>query len=106
MRFSPAGNFLVTRMQEPALHGWRLHDRREMPMHGYGACVKSIDWSCGGKWLATSGSQYLVLWPFEQAESPLTGFRFCLRVIAPWRRRILSSHHDIVAVGYAMVWCC
>ncbi|MGB3272769.1 MAG: WD40 repeat domain-containing protein [Xanthobacteraceae bacterium] len=102
VRFSPAGNFLVTRMQEPALHGWRLQDRREMPMHGYGACVKSIDWSCGGKWLATSGSQYLVLWPFEQAESPLTGVPLLLAGYRAMATAVsCHPHHDIVAVGYA-----
>src|SRR5882672_7832607 len=50
------GRFLVTGMQEPALHGWRLVDRKDMRMQGYTARVRSLDWSADGKWLATSGS--------------------------------------------------
>jgi WD40 repeat protein len=89
-------------MKEPALHGWRLHDRREMPMHGYGARVQSTDWTPGGKWLATSGSQYLVLWPFEQSENPLSGVPL---LHAGYRAAAtaVSCHprEDVVAVGYA-----
>src|SRR5271154_4965111 len=33
--FSPDGRFLVTSMQENALHGWRLQDSRNMRMTGY-----------------------------------------------------------------------
>src|SRR5262245_6104604 len=33
--FSPDGKFLVTAMQEPTLHGWRLADRKDMRMSGY-----------------------------------------------------------------------
>ena len=100
--FSPAGGFLVTRMKEPALQGWRLHDRNAMPMHGYRSRVQSIDWTPGGKWLATSGSQYLVLWPFEQEENPLSGVPLLL---AGYRHMatVVSCHprEDVVAVGYA-----
>lgn len=102
VRFSPAENFIVTRMKEPSLHGWRLHDRKEMPMPGYAACVRSVDWSAGGKWLATSGSQYLVLWPFEQAETPLTGVPLLLAGYRAMATAVsCHPHQDIVAVGYA-----
>lgn len=101
VRFSPRGNFIVTRMRESALHGWRLQDRREMPMHGYTTRVHSVDWTPGGKWLATSGSRYLVLWPFEQAETPLTGVPILL---AGYRAEstVVSCHphEEIVAIGY------
>ena len=33
--FSPDGNFLVTTMQENALHGWKLADGKHMRMSGY-----------------------------------------------------------------------
>ena len=33
--FSPDGNFLVTTMQENALHGWKLSDGKHMRMSGY-----------------------------------------------------------------------
>ena len=43
--FSPDGRFVVTSMQEPTLHGWRLADRKDMRMSGYGARVRSLDWT-------------------------------------------------------------
>ena len=63
-RFSPDGRFLVTSMQEPMLHGWRLDDRKDMRMSGYASRVRSLDWTADGKWLATSGSTQMVLWRF------------------------------------------
>src|SRR5215475_7701968 len=47
--FSPDGKFLVTAMQEPTLHGWRLADRKDMRMSGYAAKVRSFSWSHDGK---------------------------------------------------------
>ena len=40
--FSPDGRFLVTAMQEPTLHGWRLADGQHMRMSGYSARVRSL----------------------------------------------------------------
>ena len=40
--FSPDGRFLVTAMQEPTLHGWRMVDGKHMRMAGYSAKVRSI----------------------------------------------------------------
>ena len=62
---SPDGKFLVTCMQEPMLHGWRLADGKHMRMSGYSARVRSLSWTAGGDFLATSGSEQLILWPFE-----------------------------------------
>ena len=53
--FSPNGQFLVTAMQEPTLHGWRVVDAKHMRMSGYSARVRSFAWTAGGKWLATVG---------------------------------------------------
>ena len=54
--FSPDGRFLVTSMQENALHGWRLADSRNMRMTGYPGKTRSLSWSHDGAWLATSGA--------------------------------------------------
>ena len=69
--FSPDGQFLVTAMQEPTLHGWRLVDSKHMRMSGYSARVRSFAWTAGGKWLATSGSEQLILWPFQGKDGPM-----------------------------------
>ena len=68
---SPNGRFLVTAMQEPMLHGWRLADRKHMRMSGYAARVTSLGWSAGGDWLATSGAPQLILWPFQGKDGPM-----------------------------------
>lgn len=67
--FSPDGRFVVSSMQENALHGWRLADARDMRMGGYPAKVKSLAFV--GDWLATAGANGVVLWPFSGADGPM-----------------------------------
>ena len=69
--FSPDGRFLVTSMQENALHGWRLQDSRNMRMTGYPAKTRSLSWSHDGQWLATSGADAAVVWPFKDKDGPM-----------------------------------
>lgn len=68
---SPDARFLVTSMHESALHGWRLVDGKDMRMTGYPARVRSMDWSAGGKWLATSGADAVIMWPFQTKDGPM-----------------------------------
>ena len=60
----PGGEAAVTAMQENALHGWRLADGQHMRMSGYPAKTESLSFSRTGKWLASSGADTVVLWPF------------------------------------------
>ena len=69
--WSPSGKFIVTSMQENALHGWRLSDKKDMAMRGYPAKVRSMSWAAKGRWLATSGAESVVLWPFRAADGPM-----------------------------------
>jgi WD40 repeat protein len=69
--FSPNGKFLVTAMQENALHGWRLSDRADMRMSGYPAKVKSFAWVGAAPFLATSGAEEAVCWPFDGRDGPM-----------------------------------
>lgn len=69
--FSPDARFLVTAMQEPTLHGWRVADHKDMRMQGYAGRVRSLDWTADGKWLASSGATQLVLWPFQSKTGPM-----------------------------------
>ncbi|MCM2292460.1 WD40 repeat domain-containing protein [Allorhizobium sp. BGMRC 0089] len=73
--FSPDNRFVVTTMQENALHGWKLDgagsDTRHMRMTGYPAKVKSISWSAKGKWLASSGAPAAIVWPFAGKDGPM-----------------------------------
>lgn len=74
--FSPDGRFLVTAMQENALHGWKLDSKqdangRHMRMTGYPAKIKSLSWSVKGKWLASSGAPAAIVWPFSAKDGPM-----------------------------------
>jgi WD40 repeat protein len=69
--FSLDGKYLVTAMQEDALHGWRLRDRADMAMSGYPAKVKSFAWVGDAPWLATSGADSAVCWPFDGKDGPM-----------------------------------
>ncbi len=73
--FSPDGRFVVTTMQESALHGWKLdgkpNESRHMRMTGYPAKVKSLSWSPKGKWLASSGAPAAIVWPFAGKDGPM-----------------------------------
>jgi WD40 repeat protein len=99
--FSPDGRFLITSMQEPALHGWRIGDWQHMRMSGYTTKVQSRSWSAGGKWLATSGANQLVMWPFQTKDGPMNQSP---TLLAPSDYNVerVACHpvQDIVAVGY------
>src|SRR5256714_1523351 len=99
--FSPDGRFLVTSMQEAMLHGWRLADAKDMRMSGYSAKVRSFAWTAGGKWLATSGSEQLILWPFATKDGPMGKQP---RMLVPYEKRAVAvachPKQEIVAVGF------
>src|ERR1700735_4467584 len=69
--FSPDGRFLVTSMQENALHGWRIQDSRNMRMTGYPAKTRSLSWSQDGQWLATSGADAAGAWAVKEQDGPM-----------------------------------
>jgi WD40 repeat protein len=69
--FSPDGRFLVTSMQENALHGWNLAEKRHMRMTGYPGKSRSLSWSHDGKWLASSGAEACIMWPFTDKDGPM-----------------------------------
>jgi WD40 repeat protein len=100
--FSPDGKFLVTSMQEPTLHGWRVVDAKHMRMSGYSSRVRSFAWTAGGKWLATSGSEQLVMWPFQSKDGPM-GKQPSMFAAFAVRVSMVACHpkKEIVAVGYA-----
>ncbi|GAN96909.1 hypothetical protein Geu3261_0127_007 [Komagataeibacter europaeus NBRC 3261] len=98
----PAGEALVTSMQESELHGWRLSDGHNMRMSGYPSKVQSMAFTRNGKWLVTSGADTIVMWPFfgggpmgkPPAEAGGLPGVMCTRVAC-------HPVHDIVAAGFA-----
>jgi WD40 repeat protein len=98
---SPDGRFVVSSMQENALHGWRLADARNMRMTGYPKKSRSLSWSHDGHWLATSGADACVVWPFRDKDGPMgkapreTGVRQARVSQVAFHPRAL-----VVAIGY------
>lgn len=100
--WSPDARFLLTPMQESALHGWRLSDKTSMHMGGYPAKPRSLSWSRNGRLLATSGNQGALVWPFKGKDGPMgeQADEFA-------RERSLTTavafhpKRDLLAIGYA-----
>ncbi|MET0314951.1 MAG: WD40 repeat domain-containing protein [Hansschlegelia sp.] len=99
--FSPDGRFVVTTMQENALHGWRTADGSNMRMSGYPGKVRSVDWTADGKWLATAGAEAAILWPFQAKDGPMGKVPKELGV-RPARVSRVACHPKtaVVALGY------
>jgi WD40 repeat protein len=98
---SPDRRFIVTGTYDGALHGWRIADGTDMHMGGYISKPKSLSWSPRGNWLASSGANRAVLWPFEGRNGPMGRQATTL---AP-RRALVTSvvwhpKFDILAIGY------
>lgn len=99
---SPDGTHVVTAMQEAALHGWRLSDGQHMRMSGYPAKTRFLSFTGKGRWLATSGADSVVIWPFfgggpmGKAPTELAGGDgvICTAVAC-------HPQHEVVAAGFA-----
>ncbi len=99
---SPDGRFLITSMQENTLHGWRIADARNMRMAGYPGKTRSLSWSNDGKWLATSGADACIIWPFSGKDGPMgQSPRECgVRVNVPVTRVAFHPAALVVAIGF------
>ncbi len=99
---SPDGENVVTSMQENSLHGWRLADGQHMRMTGYPTKTQALSFTRNGKWLASSGAESVVLWPFHgggpmgKAPTELAGGDnvICTHVAC-------HPQHEAVAAGFS-----
>ncbi len=100
--FSPDGAYVVTTMQENALHGWKLADGKHMRMTGYPAKVKSLSWSARGRWLASSGAQAAIVWPFHGKDGPMGKAPLELGTRGNMMVTAVACHpvEEIAAIGY------
>ncbi|AHJ61920.1 putative WD40 repeat protein [Granulibacter bethesdensis] len=98
----PAAEAVVTSMQENSLHGWRLSDGHHMRMSGYPAKTRSLSFSRSGKWLASSGAEAIVLWPFFGG-GPMGKQPMELAPIPDGLCTAVACHprHEAVAAGYS-----
>jgi WD40 repeat protein len=98
---SPDGRFVVTSMQENALHGWRIPDKAHMRMTGYPAKTRSMSWSHDGAWLATSGAEAAIIWPFSGKDGPMgKAPRECGVRPARVSQVAFHPHALVLAIGY------
>jgi WD40 repeat protein len=102
---SPDGRFVLTTMQENTLHGWRLADGKHMRMSGYPGKTRSLSWSSDGHWLATSGAQACIVWPFATRDGPMgRSPRECGVRNAKVSRVAFHPKVAIIAIGYEDGW--
>lgn len=99
---SPGADYIVTAMQEPGLHGWRISDKKDLRMAGYSAKTRSFSWDRRGRFLATSGAPCGVLWPFASKDGPM-GKAPTLVAERETPVTMIRFHpkEDILAIGYA-----
>ncbi|HVY84005.1 MAG TPA: WD40 repeat domain-containing protein [Caulobacterales bacterium] len=99
---SPDADYVVSAMQENELHGWRMPDKLDLRMSGYAAKTRSFSWDKRGRWLATSGADCAVVWPFvgkagPQGKQPLLiGAREPLVTVVAFH-----PSEELLAIGYA-----
>ncbi|SOC21841.1 WD40 repeat domain-containing protein [Stappia indica] len=100
--FSPDGKYLVTTMQENALHGWRLSDGQDMRMTGYPGKIRSMSWSAKGRYLATSGANAAIVWSFFGKSGPMgqQPLQLGTRGDQIVTRVACHPHEEVVAIGY------
>jgi WD40 repeat protein len=93
---------VITGMQENALHGWRLPEKIDLRMDGYPSKTRSFSWDKRGRWLATSGANAAIVWPFAgklgpQGKAPMQ----------PGERQALVTAvafhptEEVLAIGYS-----
>lgn len=101
--WSPCGRFIVTSMQENAIHGWRIEDSQHFRMDGYPQRVKSFDWLDRGRKLATTGAgAEVLLWPFVGPKGPMGKMAEALSSPAETDALVVAGRPaaPMAAVGY------
>ncbi len=102
VRWHPAGDYVMTSMQENSLHGWRMKDMGELRMAGYPGKIHSFEFSAKGKWLVTSGADQIICWPFTgsgpQGKPPMA-----LGIPEPLPCTVVAPHprDEMTAAGFA-----
>lgn len=75
LALSPSDKVVACGGQDATVHFWRFADGRDAQMSGYPRKPKSLSWSHDSRWLATSGSPDVIVWPFDgrgpEGRSPL-----------------------------------
>jgi hypothetical protein len=99
---APDADYVISAMQENVLHGWRLPDKLDLQMTGYPSKTRSFSWNKNGRWLATSGADRAVIWPFVGKMGPQGKEPLMLGEREPLVTAVaFHPSEDILALGYA-----
>ena len=98
--FSPDGKFIITAMQENALHGWRIRGKIDLAMAGYPGKVKKFTWVGEKPHLVTSGANEAICWPFDGPKGPMNRAPMCVarygRIVVTYVEPFLTQESVIV----------
>lgn len=100
LAWSPDGRYLVTGMQENALHGWRVADGGDIEMGGYPCQPLSLSFSHDGRTLATSGSARPVCWGFDPPGASSQPGEAGIDSRTPVTRVACHPRQSLIAAGY------
>jgi WD40 repeat protein len=98
--WSPDGRYLVTALQENALHGWRVSDGKDMEMGGYGTQALSLSFAHDGRYLATSGDARPVCWGFDPPGKSPQPTQCGMASKTPVTVLACHPRQSLIAVGY------
>jgi WD40 repeat protein len=98
--WSPDGRYLVSGMEENALHGWRLPDGGDIEMGGYLGQPRSLSFSADGRVLVTSGGPRVVCWRFDPPGGDDQPRECGIAGKTPVTQVACHPTHPLIAVGY------
>jgi WD40 repeat protein len=100
LAWSRDGRYLVSGMEENALHGWRLPDAGDIEMGGYPGQPRSLSFSADGRFLVTSGGPRPVCWRFDPPGGDDQPSECGIAGKSPVHQVACHSTHPLIAVGY------
>ena len=101
--WSPDGCYLVSGMEENALHGWRLPEGGDIEMAGYPGQPRSLSFSTDSRVLVTSGGPRAVCWRFDPPagkDQPNQPRECGIAGKTPVTQVACHPTHPLIAVGY------
>lgn len=100
LAWSPDGRYIVSGMQENALHGWRVADGGDIEMGGYPGQPLSLGFSHDGRYLATSGGTRPVCWGFDPPGLHKGPVECGIASRTPVTRVACHPKRSLIAAGY------